>query len=41
MVQIPTGARLKYTMERVKMIPCWVFLVDQDAHSSYKQVVNS
>ena len=36
-----TGARLKSLMEKVKMIRCWVFLVDQDAHSSYKQVVNS
>ena len=36
-----SGARLKSLMEKVKMIRCWVFLVDQDAHSSYKQVVNS
>ena len=38
---IGPGARLKSLMEKVKMIRCWVFLVDQDAHSSYKQVVNS
>ena len=35
------GARLKSLMEKGKMIRCWVFLVDQDAHLSYKQVANS